>query len=185
MGAGAEPLVDLVVEDPAWDTALPDLAEVAERAARAALAEAGLDPARWTLSLLACDDARIAGLNARFRGREGPTNVLSWPAFPLAPPRPGSPPPRPPEPPPGAAGHLGDVAIALGTAAREAESADRALKSHVIHLILHGMLHCLGHDHETEADAALMEGIETRLLSGMDIADPYRFIEADAEGSAS
>ena len=157
-------IVDTVIEDPRWETALPGLAGTAETAARAALAAAGRRPEGWTLCLLACDDARIAGLNGQFRGRAAPTNVLSWPAFAAL----------PPDPAPGAAPlHLGDLAIALETTQGEAISADLPLKDHALHLILHGCLHLLGYDHESEAEAVVMEGIETRVLTGLGLADPY------------
>ena len=169
-----EPVVDLVVEEEGWLDALPDLAGVAERAARLALDAAGVAPEGREIALLACDDARIAELNAGFRGKPAPTNVLSWPAFPLAPPRPGEAPPPPPDGPT----PLGDVAIALQTTLREAADAQRPLKDHATHLILHACLHLLGYDHETEADAVLMEGIERRQLAKLGIADPYE--EGDA-----
>lgn len=175
--AGTEPLVDLVVEAEAWERALPDLAEVAETAAGLALRSAGLDPDGHAVALLACDDARIAVLNAEFRGKPAPTNVLSWPAFPLAPPRPGA---RPPAPPGGRAGRqpgtrlaLGDVAISLETVVKEAEEGGLPLKNHALHLILHGCLHLLGYDHETTADAELMEDLERRALAQAGIPDPY------------
>ena len=85
--AGVAPLVDLVLEDPRWEAA--GLEAVATSAARAALLVVGRDPAHHELSLLACDDARIAGLNETFRGAAKPTNVLSWPAFEGAVPLPG------------------------------------------------------------------------------------------------
>lgn len=161
-------LIDLVVEEEGWLTALPDLPALAETAARAALDAAGLSPEDHEIALLACDDARVADLNAEFRGKPSPTNVLSWPAHDLAPLSPGARPPLPP-----LAGPLGDVAIALETCRREAETAGLPLKDHVLHLILHGCLHLLGFDHETEADAALMEDMERRLLARLGIADPY------------
>ncbi|MCL5778323.1 rRNA maturation RNase YbeY [Limibaculum sp. FT325] len=182
MTAGDDPqggrLVDLVVEEPGWLEALPDFAEVAERAARMALEGADVPPEGYEIAILACDDARIAALNADFRGKPMPTNVLSWPAFDLSPARPGD---APMPPPPGESGvpvPLGDVAIALQTMRREAESASIPLKDHAIHLILHGCLHLLGHDHESDEDAALMEGIERRALLAAGIADPYS--EGDA-----
>jgi probable rRNA maturation factor len=178
-------VVDLVVEDAAWTEAVPDLAAVAETAARLALEAGGLDPARWSICILACDDARIAELNREFRGKPAATNVLSWPAFALAPRRPGSPPPAPPAPsaapvppapsaaPAAGRGGLGDVAIALQSTRREAEAAAMPLKDHVIHLILHGCLHLLGFDHETDEDAAAMEEIETGALARVGVSDPY------------
>lgn len=169
-----EPLVDLVVEAPDWRAALPDLEDAAETAARLALAADGRDPECHTFCLLACGDARIAGLNADFRGKPQPTNVLSWPAFAGPPPRPG-------------AGdgqiHLGDVAIAFETTRKEAEEAAIPLKDHVIHLILHGCLHLLGYDHMTDEEADLMEGIESRALMSIGLADPYR--RGNAHGARS
>ena len=177
--------VDILIEERAWKREIPDLADAANAAASAALTEAGFDPAECELSLLACDDARISALNARFRGIERPTNVLSWPALEAADALPGQSPrlPRLPETP--GPCHLGDVALALQTAMREANQRGVRLKSHAIHLILHGSLHLCGYDHETAADAALMEGTETRLLRGLGIADPYVIVEADADATAS
>ncbi|MEM6680362.1 MAG: rRNA maturation RNase YbeY [Pseudomonadota bacterium] len=161
-------LTDLIVEAEGWTAALPDLAEAAEEGARLALAGTGLGPEGYEIAVLACDDARIAALNAEFRGKSAPTNVLSWPAHPLQPAYPGGSPMPPPSP-----GPLGDIAIALETCDREAQTQGLALKDHVIHLILHGSLHLLGYDHETEEDANLMEGIERRQLVGAGYADPY------------
>ena len=166
------PAVDLVIEDEAWTTALPDLAEVAEAAARMAigvLPEALRDA---EICVLACDDGRIAKLNAEFRGKPQPTNVLSWPAQELASATPGGAPDLPQAPESGPL-MLGDVAIALQTTAREAENASRPLKSHVLHLILHGALHLLGYDHETPEDAEVMEGIERRAMMSAGYPDPY------------
>ena len=169
----SEPLADLVVEAEDWDAALPDLAEVAEAGALMALQAAGLDPAHYAVSLLATDDARMQALNGLFRGRETPTNVLSWPAFDLAPDTPGAAPGPPPVPAGDARLLLGDVALGLQTCQREAESAAIPLKNHVTHLILHGCLHLLGYDHETDADADVMEGLERGALGRAGIPDPY------------
>ena len=179
---GSDSLIELIVEDPGWTEALPGLEALANTAARLALEAAGLDPARWTLSILACGNARIAGLNSEFRGKATPTNVLSWPAFELAPEHPGARPMPPPGPPPqGTSGprqSLGDVAIALQITRDEADDNATPLKDHVIHLILHGCLHLLGFDHETGEDAETMEGIETCALARIGVADPY--LQGDA-----
>ncbi|MEM8699380.1 MAG: rRNA maturation RNase YbeY [Pseudomonadota bacterium] len=167
----ARPLVDLVIEEPGWH-ALP-LSECAECAARLALEARGLAPQGVEIALLACSDARIAELNGEFRGKPKPTNVLSWPAFDLAPTAPGATPPLPPMTGRDGPLALGDVAIALQTSRLEAESAAIDLKSHVIHLILHSCLHLLGFDHQTEADAAVMEEIERVALARIGILDPY------------
>ncbi len=169
----SESLVELIVEDPGWTEALPDLEALADTAARLALEAAGLDPDHWTLCILACDNARIAGLNSEFRGKATPTNVLSWPAFELAPEQPGARPEPPPQAGSGLRQFLGDVAIALQITRDEANDNATPLKDHVIHLILHGCLHLLGFDHEAGEDAETMEGIETRALARLGVADPY------------
>ena len=155
--------VDVLIESHGWAEA--DLPALAERAARAALVDAGLDPDAHEIALLACDDARIAALNADFRGKAAPTNVLSWPAAALSP---GEAPPA----------ELGDVAIAHGVCAREASAQGKPFDAHVAHLVVHAVLHLLGHDHVEEADAALMEGAERRILAGMGLPDPYAGDEA-------
>ena len=169
----SEALVDLVVEEEAWLDRLPDLPDAALSGARLALDAVGLDPADYEIAVLACDDDRIAVLNADHRSMARPTNVLSWPAFDLVPSSPGSRPRALPEPGPGTVLPLGDVAIALQTCVHEAENAAIPLKTHVIHLILHSVLHLLGYDHKTEADAELMEGIESTAMIGAGLPDPY------------
>ena len=171
--ADGDPLVDLIVEEPGWRRALPDLDRIAAATVGLAIDAAGLPHEDFSVSLLACDDDRIAALNADFRGKPTPTNVLSWPAFPLAPARPGEPPAPPPRPSQAGRLPLGDVAIALGSVLREAETGGVPLKNHTIHLILHGCLHLLGYDHETPQDAELMEDLERRALAQAGIPDPY------------
>lgn len=164
-------LVETVIEDDRWEGF--GLATLAESAARAALAHLGHPAAVLEISLLGCDDARIAVLNQEFRGKAKPTNVLSWPAWDLSPEMPGG---LPEDPETGTAEdpeHLGDIAIAWETCAREAEEQDKPLRDHVTHLIVHGCLHLLGYDHETEADAALMEGHEVAILASLGLSDPY------------
>lgn len=171
MSGAARGLADVLVERGDWSGA-GDLGALAERAAAAALAEAGLDPAAFEISLLFTDDAAVARLNAQFRGKARPTNVLSWPAFALAPPAPGVAPP----PPPAARGgrvSLGDIALAAQTVANEAQAQNLALDAHLAHLIAHGALHLAGYDHQTDADADLMETLERRALGRLGIADPY------------
>jgi probable rRNA maturation factor len=157
------PLVDLVIEEPRWEVL--GLGAIAEAAARRTLEVAGLDPARHEVSLLGCDDARIAALNGDFRGKPGPTNVLSWPAFDGEVPEPD---PADPQPV-----FLGDLAIAYGTCAREAEEGGIPLADHVTHLVVHGLLHLLGYDHEMEDEADAMEAFESKILASMGVADPY------------
>lgn len=160
---GENPLVDLVIEEPRWEAA--GIASIAEAAARRTLEAAGRDPARHELSLLACDDARIAALNADFRGKAKPTNVLSWPAFEAEVPMPAESDPEPL--------FLGDLAMAYETCAREAEEAGIDLADHASHLVVHGILHLLGYDHEMEDEADEMEMFETKILASLGVADPY------------
>lgn len=164
-------LVDTVIEEDRWEGF--GLAALAETAARAALAHLGHPAACLEISLLGCDDARIAVLNGEFRAKPKPTNVLSWPAWDLSPEMPGG---QPEDPETGTADDpepLGDIAIAWETCAREAEEQAKPMRDHVTHLIVHGCLHLLGYDHETEADAALMEGHEVAILASLGLSDPY------------
>ena len=108
------------------------------------------------VTILLADDARLQALNVAFRGKPGATNVLSFP---------GS--------GPGAGDHLGDIALALGVCAREAAEQGKTLAAHLQHLTAHGVLHLLGYDHETDAEAEAMEAQERLVLAGLGVADPY------------
>lgn len=152
-----------MVEAPGW--AALDIEALAGRAVAATLARMGV--AAGEVAILACDDARIAGLNADFRDRARPTNVLSWPSEERGAPAEGGHPA-----PPGDA-ELGDIAIAWETCAAEAEAAAIPVADHVAHLIVHATLHLLGYDHVREGDAVLMEGLETEILGKMGLGDPY------------
>ena len=125
-----------------------------------------LDSPRLSASLVFADDAELHALNREWRGKDKPTNVLSFPMLErgelLA---------LPPEGPPEL---LGDIALSLETCAREAEEKGVPLEHHAAHLIVHGLLHLAGHDHETSSeDAAAMEALEIKALALMGIADPY------------
>jgi probable rRNA maturation factor len=164
-------LTETILEHDAWQAV--DLTALAERAAWATLAELGLPPEGFAISLLACDDARIAALNADFRGKPQPTNVLSWPSEDRAPDRPGGL-PVPPDPgPPGDPAELGDIAIAWETCRAEAAAAGKPLGDHLSHLIVHSVLHLLGYDHISDTDAEIMEAAEVRALARIGLADPY------------
>ncbi|WP_323038508.1 rRNA maturation RNase YbeY [Gemmobacter sp.] len=166
-----ENLVDIVIEEPRWETA--GLDAMSERAAQAVLAELGLPATGFVICVMGCDDARIADLNADFRGKPKPTNVLSWPSEERAPEMAGE---APDLPEPGDSDdpeELGDIAIAWGVCQAEAAEQRKPFADHVTHLVAHGVLHLLGYDHETEEDAALMEGIEIRALARLGISNPY------------
>lgn len=175
-----EGLLDLLTDEEGWDTALPDLEAIAADAATRAIAAAGLGADQMQFCLLATNDEVIAGLNRDHRGKPVPTNVLSWPAFDLAPADDGAEPRKPPASAPGGGRiFIGDVAIALQTVTAEANAARRPLKDHTIHLILHGVLHLLGHDHVRSGDAMRMEGIERSVLGALGLPDPYLEAEGD------
>lgn len=152
--------VDVTVEADGWaDEAA--LAQLVLTAVEAGLAELKIAPqGSHELSLLFSDDEHVRRLNRDWRGKDKPTNVLSFPAFEILP---GE--PLPPM--------LGDIVVARETVSSEASLEGKRFEHHLSHLILHGFLHLLGYDHETEEDAEEMEGIERRALARLAIPDPY------------
>ena len=166
-----DPVVDCVIEDKRWQVF--GLEPLALRAVRATLADRGLTETGFSLALMACDDARIAALNGDFRGKPQPTNVLSWPAEDLAAVAEGGMPDLPDAGPANDPTALGDIAIAYDTCAREAQDAGKPMADHVCHLIVHGLLHCLGYDHIRHGDGDLMEATEVRILATLGLSDPY------------
>jgi probable rRNA maturation factor len=122
------------------------------RAARLALQAAKSD---GELTILLANDDRLKALNEKFRGKSAPTNVLSFESSSRG------------------DGYLGDIAIAFGVTSREAAAAEKPLSHHAAHLVVHGVLHLLGYDHEIEADARVMEALEVDVLAKMGIGDPY------------
>ncbi|WP_019955451.1 rRNA maturation RNase YbeY [Yoonia vestfoldensis] len=161
--------VDVVVEDARW--AAIDIDVLAQRASDAVLDRLGLEPSVFEIAVLACDDTRIAALNADFRGKPAPTNVLSWPSDERAASVAGE---IPLAPDPVTDAELGDIAIAYDTCAREAAVAGKPFVDHCLHLLVHGTLHLLGFDHERDLDATLMEGLEAEILGKMGLDNPYR-----------
>lgn len=164
-------LVETVIEDARWEAF--GLATLAERAGRAALAGVGLPVEGFAVSLMGCDDARIALLNADFRGKPVPTNVLSWPSDERGAEFVGDAPDLPEPGDPDDPESLGDIAIAFETCMREAGEQGKPFADHVTHLLVHGVLHLLGYDHVEDEDAALMEGLEVRILASLGVSDPY------------
>jgi probable rRNA maturation factor len=150
--------IDIFVEAGDWP-AQAELARLVDRAVAAAFAETGTNGAS-ELSIVFSDDAHVQTLNAQWRGKDKPTNVLSFPAFPFAK---GD--PLPPM--------LGDIVLASETVVREATLEDKPLANHITHLVTHGLLHLLGYDHETDAEAEEMESIERGALARLAIPDPY------------
>ena len=160
--------VDIIIEDARWDQL--GLAELARKATRAALEYFALDPACFDISALGGNDARIAELNASFRGKPMATNVLSWPSVDRSAPHLGG---RPALPRTEETSELGDIALAYETCHREAAQAGLLLSDHVLHLFVHGTLHLLGYDHIEDQDAMLMERIEVEILSALGVVNPY------------
>ncbi len=160
------PQISIVVTvlTPAWRDTLPEAEPLAHRAARAALAavEEGVAPAGAAeVGLVLADDATLGRLNRQYRGVEGPTNVLSFAASegsalessgPLL---------------------LGDVVLAYETVRRESEEQGKRFSDHLCHLVVHGVLHLLGYEHGSEAQAAAMERLEIAALAGLGVSDPY------------
>ena len=148
---GIEIEIDVEIEADGWTGHLPDVEALVVAAATAALAP----DHPGALTVLLTDNAAVAELNTRFRGREGPTNVLSFPAATSA---------RP---------HLGDLALALEVCEAEARAQGKTLAHHLQHLVAHGALHLVGFDHQSDEEAEIMEARERRILAGLGIADPY------------
>jgi probable rRNA maturation factor len=144
----------VIVEDERWQ-ALGDVEALVQKAISAIFIGKPC-----TVDVLLTTDDEIRVLNRDFRKKDTPTNVLSFPAalMPV---------------PPGEMAHLGDIVLAYETVAREAEAAHKPLSHHVTHLVVHGTLHLLGHDHEDDAEAEKMEQQERDILAGLGLADPY------------
>ncbi len=144
--------VEIVFGAPGWRGAVPAVEALARRAVEATLADQGEN---GHLTVLLTDDAEIRRLNGGFRGKEKATNILSFPA-------------------PYGSLTLGDLALSLGVVRREAVSEARPMRAHFAHLIVHGTLHLLGHDHLAAGEAMLMERAETRILHRLGVANPWR-----------
>ncbi len=157
---GLELEIDVAPEAAALDGQLP---AVIASAVGAANEVAG--PAEGGVTVIVDDDERIRLLNKLWRGFDKPTNVLSFPS---------------PDTQPGPARTIGDIAISYETAAREAAAEGKSLGDHVAHLSVHGFLHLLGYDHESDNDAEEMEGLERVILARIGVSDPY--VAHEAEG---
>lgn len=156
----AGPSIAIAVEADGWPPS-DELSALVQRVAGAALADLALVvPDGCELGVTFTDDAAIRLLNAQWRGKDKATNVLSFPAFPV---RAGA--PLPPL--------LGDIVLARETVTREAREEGKAFADHLSHLVLHGLLHLVGYDHETDDEAEAMESAERRILGGLAIPDPY------------
>src|SRR6478752_9563473 len=140
--------ITLLVEDPKWRShrgLVARLTKAAEAARRTARLKGGF-------TILLANDKKLRALNRDFRGFDKPTNVLSFP---------------------GADGYAGDIAIAYGVTGKEAKAAAKNFADHAAHLVVHGVLHLAGYDHERPKDAKVMEPLEVKILKRLGIADPY------------
>lgn len=164
-------MLDVAIEaDSEWDSSTrwaPLVRTAAEAAvASSAFSELASCDRHVELSVRLTDDEEVKALNARWRGKDKPTNVLSFPQL------------RRDEidgaGPDGPELMLGDVVLARGVCEREASDKAIPLEHHAAHLIVHGTLHLLGYDHEDDASAAEMESLEVRALAGLGIANPYQ-----------
>lgn len=151
------PTIDLTVAWPGWHDRIAEVAALAERAITAACRADGLDEAA-EIGVRLTDDAEVRELNHLWRGLDKPTNVLSFPAGDRVPDGPLL---------------LGDLAVAGETVAREAAEQDKTMADHLAHMLVHGTLHLLGHDHEEDDEADAMEALEIRILADLGVADPY------------
>jgi probable rRNA maturation factor len=135
-------------------------AALVRKAARRTIGMAGVPVLQGaTIAVLLADDARVRSVNLQWRAMDKPTNVLSFP---------GAAPERISRSP-----YLGDIILAYETVASEAIAEGKPLSHHVAHLVVHGVLHLLGYDHMTKADAERMEACESAILTSLDIPDPY------------
>jgi probable rRNA maturation factor len=156
--------VPITISDPAWK-AEGDVGATVRRAARAAMQALkdpnSIDSEQVEISILLTGDSEVRNLNRDYRQVDSATNVLAFASGDA---------PCPPDVP----RLLGDVVLAHGTVSREAKARDLELTHHLAHLVVHGVLHLLGYDHQAVADAEAMERTEVRILAGLGIGDPYR-----------
>lgn len=144
---------DLIVEDDSW-AALGNIEALCRKAFDAAAAVAPVP--EGNIALLLAGDTTLHQLNLDFRNKDKPTDVLSFPSLPMD---------RP---------FLGDIAVAWGVSAADAKIQGKAMEAHLVHLLIHGYLHLLGYDHETDDEAAEMEALEINALASLGIANPYQ-----------
>ena len=144
--------LDLRVAEPEWAKTLPDLEAICQRALEAGAAQKS---ARGEVSILLTNTAEIQDLNRDWRGKDKPTDVLSFPADPMDEP------------------FLGDIAVAIGVTQEDAKTRGIGLDQHLSHLLIHGLLHLLGHDHKDDTEAAEMEALEIAALASLGWPDPY------------
>lgn len=157
--------LQIIIENEQWpdEAVLETLADKVLTAAAAYLHASEKQPFPdhpIELSLVFTDDEAIREINAEWRGKDKPTNVLSFPAFPVEPGKMPGP-------------MLGDIVIARETVEREAADLEKSSEEHLTHLLVHGFLHLFGYDHIENDEAERMETLETRILATLGLSDPY------------
>jgi probable rRNA maturation factor len=170
MAQFALPITEVLVVANCWQTE-PDAEAVIQRAVAAAAETVNADVGEAEIAVMLTDDAGIRTLNSNWRGIDKPTNVLSFPALPQA--SPGGPDDAP--------RMLGDIAIAYETTRTEADDEQKPFDHHLSHLVVHGFLHLIGYDHETDDDAEAMETLEQEILAQLGIRDPYADRDPDGK----
>ncbi|MDY0882182.1 rRNA maturation RNase YbeY [Dongia soli] len=158
--------IAVVIENDDWHTEVPAIPGLLRKAARRAMTQARADGWRGSskaheLCIVLSDDRHVRQLNRDYRGKDKPTNVLSFAALDAGKPDADMP------------WHLGDVILALGVVRKEATKQRKALNDHLTHLVIHGVLHLLGYDHEEDAEAERMEALEIAALQRLGIGNPY------------
>lgn len=158
--------IDFSIQAPIWNKHIGELESQVHNVIRRTLDTAKFRGRHAEISLVFADDAFIRELNKTYRGKDKPTNVLSFPQY------------EPKEIPEKIEGNLpfislGDIVLAYETIEREAQEQEKSFEDHFLHLIVHGLLHLLGHDHEEDDEAEIMENLEIRILEGIGIKNPY------------
>lgn len=158
-------IIEVTVERSEWKLHVTEIEQFATRIVRGTLDRSDeVPPGQLEVSVVFSDDATIRDLNARFRGKDTPTNVLSFPGYDAEAPFVGS-------------VLLGDIVLAMETIEREAADQNKAFQDHLAHLLIHGTLHLLGLDHQDDDQADHMERTETRIMTHLGFGDPYAISE--------
>ena len=170
--------IDIALACTGWSRLCPPAESLARGAAELALARGTTDlgltwPSAVELGITLADADGQRQLNREYRGQDEPTNVLAFPVWEAG-----------TRLPPGAPVLLGDVVLALETVAQEAAEQEKPLDDHLVHLTVHGVLHLLGYDHLTQAEAATMESLERSILAELGVPDPYRDTISSIEPAA-
>jgi probable rRNA maturation factor len=161
--------IDVALEHEAWHSDLPDLEDFAQHLCHRTLEFTGFLKPTVEISFVFTDDASIQTLNAQYRSKDKPTNVLSFPQY----------------APENLSKDedflmLGDIVLAYETVKSESAEQAKSFRHHTAHMIVHGLLHLLGHDHIEDRQAEIMEALERKILKSFNIPDPYDALQENA-----